>query len=65
MPRTLLLSGIGLTLVGLVGMAATVGREAAAGWVRYLFLPAYAIGALALIGGGVVWLRRWSRGSRR
>jgi hypothetical protein len=65
MPRTLLLAGILLTLVGLVGMAATIGNPAAGGWVRYLFIPAYVVGALALIGGGVVWLRRWSRGARR
>ena len=65
MPRALLLAGVALTLVGLVGMAATIGNPAAGAWVRYLFIPAYATGALALLLGGVVWLRRWSRGSRR
>lgn len=65
MPRTLLLAGIALTLLGLLGMVLTLDHPAAGGWVRYLFIPAYVTGALALIGGGVVWLRRWSRGSRR
>ncbi len=64
MPRTLLLAGIALTLLGLLGMVLTLGNPAAGGWVRYLFIPAYAAGALALIVGGVVWLRRWSRGPR-
>jgi hypothetical protein len=63
-PRTLLVVGIALTLVGLLGMALTVGHPAADGWVRYLFIPCYAAGALCLIGGGATWLVRWSRRDR-
>lgn len=65
MPRTLLLIGVLLTLVGLVGLAATIGHPAAAPWVRYLFMPSYVAGALCLIVGGIVWLRTWSRRGRR
>lgn len=61
MPRTLLLAGVALTLVGLIGLAATLGHPAAAPWVRYLFIPSYAAGALCLILGGFLWLRAWSR----
>ncbi len=65
MPRTLLAVGIALTLFGLIGLAATVGHPAAAPWVRYLFIPSYAAGALCLILGGFLWLRAWSRRQSR
>jgi len=65
MPRSLLIAGVLLTLLGMVGLAATVGHPAATPWVRYLFMPSYAAGALCLIIGGVVWLRTWSRRDRR
>jgi hypothetical protein len=64
MPRTLLLVGIGLTVLGLGGLVVTLGKPAAGPWVRYLFIPAYAAGAITLLMGGVIWLRRWSRGDR-
>ncbi len=65
MPRTLLFTGIVLTLVGLVGLASTINHPAAAPWVRYLFIPSYVAGALCLVVGGIVWLRTWSRQGRR
>ena len=65
MPRSLLLVGVLLTLIGLVGLAVTVGHPAAAPWVRYLFIPSYAAGALCLVIGGGVWLWTWSRQGRR
>lgn len=68
MPRTLrrlLGLGIGLTAIGLVGLAATVGNpDASRGLVRYVFIPTYALGALALIGAGGWWLVRFT-GKRR
>jgi hypothetical protein len=60
-----LVVGIVLTLIGLIGMAATVGNPAAGPWVRYLFIPSYAAGALCLVIGGIVWLWTWSRQGRR
>jgi hypothetical protein len=63
MPR-LLLVGIALTLVGLVGLAVTVGDPAASRTlVRYVFIPAYAAGAIALIVAGARWL--WDYTKRR
>lgn len=60
--RRLLLAGIVLTLVGLLGLAATVTSPGVArGWVRYVFVPSYMIGAALLIGGGLWWLVRYTR----
>jgi hypothetical protein len=57
-----LLAGIVLTALGLIGLAATVGDpEASRALVRFLFVPMYVVGALALIGGGVWWLTRYLR----
>lgn len=62
--RRLLLLGITLTAVGLLGLAATVGNpDASRGLVRYVFIPMYALGALALIGAGVWWVVRYTRRS--
>lgn len=63
MPR-LLLVGIALTLVGLAGLAVTVGDPAASRTlVRYVFIPAYVAGAIALIVAGARWL--WDYTKRR
>jgi hypothetical protein len=60
--RRLLLFGICLTAIGLIGLAATVGNPGASrALVRYLFIPAYALGAIALITGGLWWLVRYTR----
>lgn len=60
--RRLLLLGITLTAVGLLGLAATVGNpDASRGLVRYVFIPMYALGALALIGAGVWWVVRYTK----
>lgn len=60
--RTLLLTGVTLTLVGLVGLAWATTRPAdAPAWVRYLAVPAYGVGALCLIGAGLWWLVRFTR----
>ncbi len=60
--RRLLGLGIGLTAIGLIGLAATVGNpDASRGLVRYVFIPMYALGALALIGAGGWWLVRYTK----
>lgn len=60
--RRLMLLGIALTAVGLLGLAATVGNPGASrGVVRYVFIPMYAAGALALVGAGVWWLVRYTK----
>ena len=60
--RRLLALGIVLTAAGLIGLAATVGNpDASRGLVRYVFIPLYALGALAMIGAGAWWLRRYTR----
>ena len=54
--------GIGLTAIGLVGLAVTVGNpDASRGLVRYVFIPMYALGALALIAAGGWWLVRYTK----
>jgi hypothetical protein len=56
--RRVLALGVGLTLVGLVGLAVTAGNPAASRTlVRYVFIPAYIAGALCLIWAGAMWLR--------
>ena len=60
--RRLLGLGIVLTAIGLIGLAATVGNpDASRGLVRYVFIPMYALGALALIGAGAWWLVRYTK----
>ena len=54
-------SGVGLTLLGLLGLAGTVGRADSDGLVRMVFVPLYVAGAACLIAGGVWWLILWSR----
>ena len=59
--RRLLVLGVALTAIGLIGLAATVGNpDASRGLVRYVFIPMYALGALALIGAGGWWLVRYT-----
>jgi hypothetical protein len=59
--RRLLVLGVALTAIGLIGLAATVGSpDASRGLVRYVFIPMYALGALALIGAGGWWLVRYT-----
>jgi hypothetical protein len=61
--RRMLAIGIGLTAIGLIGLAATVGNpDASRGLVRYVFIPMYALGALALVAAGVWWLVRYTKG---
>lgn len=63
MPR-LLLVGIALILLGLVGLAVTVGDPAASRTlVRYVFIPAYVAGTITLIVVGALWL--WDYTKRR
>jgi hypothetical protein len=60
--RRLMFAGIGLTAIGLLGLAITVGNpDASRGLVRYVFMPTYALGAMALIGAGVWWVVRYTR----
>jgi hypothetical protein len=60
--RLLLALGIVLTAAGLIGLAATVGNpDASRGLVRYVFIPLYALGALAMIGAGAWWLFRYTK----
>lgn len=60
--RRLLFLGICLTATGLIGMAGTIGNPGASrGLVRYLFIPTYALGAIALITGGLWWLVGYTR----
>ncbi|HRP07311.1 MAG TPA: hypothetical protein PLL69_02385 [Gemmatimonadales bacterium] len=60
--RRLLVTGIGLTLVGLLGLAAAVSSPGAARpWVRYVFIPSYVVGAVLLLAAGVWWLVRYTR----
>ena len=54
--------GVVLTLVGLVGLAATAGDPAASRTlVRYVFIPAYIAGAFSLIAAGGMWLRSYMK----
>lgn len=59
--RRLLALGVGLTLLGLLGLGFTVGNDDAAGVVRWVFIPLYAVGALCLVAGGLWWALRWTR----
>lgn len=55
--RKLIALGVVLTLIGLIGgVVATTTSESA--WpLKWLFMPIYAVGALCLIGGGILWLK--------
>lgn len=59
--RRLLALGVGCTLVGLLGLGFTIGNTAAAGVVRWLFVPLYAVGAACLVAGGLWWALLWTR----
>lgn len=60
--RVLLVVGIALILVGMLGLAFTAGNPTASrALVRYVFIPSYALGTLALIAGGVLWLRQFMK----
>ena len=57
--------GIGLTAIGLVGLAVSAGNpDASRGLVRYVFIPMYALGAIALIGAGGWWVVRFTKRDR-
>lgn len=59
--RTLFLLGLGLTLVGVLGLALTVGQDPDAAVQPRWFVPIYAAGALLLVGTGLAWLIHWTR----
>lgn len=64
MPRWIRLSlmlGLALTLVGLVGLAATIGQVPGQGPQPSWFVPFYVAGSLVLVGSGVAWLVSWTR----
>ena len=64
MPRGLrlaILSGLGLALAGILGLALTVGQGPEAPLRPVWFVPLYAAGSLLLIGSGVWWLVVWTR----
>jgi hypothetical protein len=60
--RLLLLGGVLLTAVALVGMAITAGLPAPrGGWLSYVFVPMYGLGAGLLIAAGLWWLVRFTQ----
>ncbi|HPF62338.1 MAG: hypothetical protein KC544_02985 [Gemmatimonadetes bacterium] len=60
--RSLLLGGVLLTAVALVGMAATAGvPRPETGWLSWIFIPLYGVGAGMLIAAGLWWLVRFTR----
>lgn len=55
-------AGVILTVIGLIGLAWQTVRPAGSDTlVRYVFMPAYGVGALCLIGAGLWWLVRFTR----
>lgn len=59
--RALMLVGLGLALIGVVGLAATVGGTPGQGVPPRWFIPFYVAGSLLLVGSGVAWLVQWTR----
>lgn len=59
--RALFLLGLGLTLVGVLGLALTVGQGREAAVQPRWFVPIYAAGSLLLVGTGLAWLIHWTR----
>ena len=58
--RRLIGAGVVLTLLGLIGMAVTIGRGTG-GTFRWIAVACYALGAMFLVYGGVRWLLIWTR----
>ncbi len=59
--RQLFLTGLGLTLVGVLGLALTVGQGPDPLVRPEWFVPLYAAGSLLLVGTGIAWLVQWTR----
>jgi hypothetical protein len=59
--RRLFLAGLGLTLVGVLGLALTVGQGPNPVVRPVWFIPIYAAGSLLLVGTGIAWLVQWTR----
>lgn len=60
--RILVITGVLLTAISLIGLAATLGHpgQASARW-QMVLLPMYGAGALCMIAAGIWWLVRFTR----
>lgn len=58
--RRLIGAGVVFTVVGLIGLALTVGRDTG-GALRWISVACYALGAGFLVTGGIRWLLIWTR----
>jgi putative Mn2+ efflux pump MntP len=63
--RRLMVTGMIFIATALAGLAVTIGDPAARSLVRYVFTPAYVIGALLIIAAGMWWLMDYTKRTRR